>query len=137
MYISNVYICNFLIFSQRLQEIHREDLTDFFYCVKHRSTKACGRVEVRPQVSLIAELGAGVSDQFHHPSALHPGKEPFVPSEQEVRWGPQPVQILWRNKISAPRRIEPRFSGLITALSYRYPMRYKLKLYPSDEFLYL
>jgi hypothetical protein len=133
MYVSNVCICNFLIFSQRLREIHREDLTFFSPCVKHRSMKVCGQVEVQLHEFLISELGTGVNDQFHRPSALFPGKEPFVHIEQKVRWGPELVQILWRNKSSAPRRIEPRFSGhlfrgLITSLSYKYPMGYKFKV---------
>jgi hypothetical protein len=68
-----------------------------------------------PLIWVTPELGAVLSDQFDTPAALHPGKETFVRIEQEVRWGPEPLQILWKNKVCAPprRRIEPGFSGYL------------------------
>lgn len=59
-------------------------------------------MEVQLHTSVTPELGAVLSDQFDAPAALHPGQETFVRIEKEVGWGLEPLQILWKNKISAP-----------------------------------
>jgi hypothetical protein len=37
-----------------------------------------------------------VSGQIHSPAALHPDKEPLVPSGLEGGWTPEPVWTRWR-----------------------------------------
>jgi hypothetical protein len=43
-----------------------------------------------------------VSDQLHAPAALHPGKEPQVPTGEEAGWTPEPVWKLWRREKFLP-----------------------------------
>jgi hypothetical protein len=43
-----------------------------------------------------------VSGQLHVPAALPPGKEPLVPTGQEVGWTPEPVWMIWRRGNSWP-----------------------------------
>jgi hypothetical protein len=44
-----------------------------------------------------------VSGRLHTPAILLPGKEPLVPTGQEVRWAPEPFWTRWwREKFPAP-----------------------------------
>jgi hypothetical protein len=45
-----------------------------------------------------------VSGQLDAQAALPPGKEPPVPSGQEVGWTSEPVWTIWRSENSYPRR---------------------------------
>jgi hypothetical protein len=45
-----------------------------------------------------------VSGQLHAPAALTPGKEPPAPIEQEGRWAPESVWVLWRREKSCTKR---------------------------------
>jgi hypothetical protein len=39
-----------------------------------------------------------MSGQLHAPAALPPGKEPTVPTGQEVGWAPEPILTTWRRE---------------------------------------
>jgi len=45
-----------------------------------------------------------VSGQLHVPAALAPGKQPPVPTDQEVGWAPEQVWTWWREKSQVPAR---------------------------------
>jgi len=53
-------------------------------------TKAYEEVEVQLHAFLISSLNE-VSDHFHAPIALIPGKEPSVPTEYEAGWAPESI----------------------------------------------
>jgi len=41
-----------------------------------------------------------VSGQLHAPAALHPGKEPLVPTEKMATWAPEPMWTRGRSEKS-------------------------------------
>jgi hypothetical protein len=55
------------------------------------------------------------SGQLHALGALHPGKQPIVPTEQEAEWAPEPVWTLWSKEKSL---LLPEPGVLILGFSY-------------------